>query len=440
MDRESIYKIVDEKIQNCTSSFRDELVNYVMDNYTSSSTSIAKVVKFIRTNYKFNNEGRYNKAYWISRGHSIDETNFILSNIKKDRPKRHTVYTLEYWISKINPLTNTNYTIEEANYERHSLRPVKKEYWMKKGYSIEKSILLAAEAKHNNNIKGAAAGKITINNNRSINYWTVRGYDDETAKRNISELQKTFSLDICIDKYGVDEGHRIWKERQDKWQKSLIENNNMDDINKKKNCYSNLCSTNDDIIKNLSDRGYKNPVVNVNLNDLYSHISNIITQNPYYLYCNAEYVFKKLKVHNYYFIKLSDNDIIKYINDNFEFKTNTQFKYDNGKLTTYRLYTNEGYYLRSSNEINFYLICKDKNINFLYEQPYENSMLKYDFYLLDYNLYVEIAGLLNDNEYYQNMLYKQSEFNSVIIKPQQINHFIESVINGSFNRSDYRLL
>ena len=55
-------------------------------------------------------------------------------------------------------------------------------------------------------------------------YWVIRGYTEEEAKQIIKEnskLKHTFTLDKCINKYGGEEGKRIFEERQIKWQKSL---------------------------------------------------------------------------------------------------------------------------------------------------------------------------------------------------------------------------
>jgi len=52
-------------------------------------------------------------------------------------------------------------------------------------------------------------------------YWERRGYTPEEATKEISKIQTTFSLDICISKFGVEEGTKRWKERQEKWQANL---------------------------------------------------------------------------------------------------------------------------------------------------------------------------------------------------------------------------
>lgn len=55
----------------------------------------------------------------------------------------------------------------------------------------------------------------------SIDYYTSKGYSEEEAKQLLKERQSTFSLEKCIEKYGEEEGHRKFNERQEKWQNNL---------------------------------------------------------------------------------------------------------------------------------------------------------------------------------------------------------------------------
>lgn len=54
-----------------------------------------------------------------------------------------------------------------------------------------------------------------------IGYWIKRGYTEEEAKQKISERQRTFTLEKCIEKYGEEEGRKRWEARQEKWQNTL---------------------------------------------------------------------------------------------------------------------------------------------------------------------------------------------------------------------------
>lgn len=54
-----------------------------------------------------------------------------------------------------------------------------------------------------------------------IDYWIKKGYSQDEAKQKLSERQSTFSYDKCIEKYGMAEGTKVFKKRQEKWQNTL---------------------------------------------------------------------------------------------------------------------------------------------------------------------------------------------------------------------------
>lgn len=58
-------------------------------------------------------------------------------------------------------------------------------------------------------------------------YYLNKGYSNEDSEKMLSNRQSTFSKDICVDKYGEEEGLRIWVDRQERWQKSLLDNGNV---------------------------------------------------------------------------------------------------------------------------------------------------------------------------------------------------------------------
>lgn len=59
------------------------------------------------------------------------------------------------------------------------------------------------------------------NSSCTLDYYLARGMNKEEAKKALKERQSTFSLKKCIEKYGEEEGTRRFKERQEKWLKSL---------------------------------------------------------------------------------------------------------------------------------------------------------------------------------------------------------------------------
>lgn len=78
-----------------------------------------------------------------------------------------------------------------------------------------------------------------------IEYYLEKGLNEYDARNALSERQRTFSLQICIEKYGLEEGYVIWKERNDAWDaliksKSVEERMEIDRKKAPKHQYSNL--------------------------------------------------------------------------------------------------------------------------------------------------------------------------------------------------------
>lgn len=110
-------------------------------------------------------------------------------------------------------------------------------------------------------LKELAEKKKENNNNPlTLDYYIKRGFTEDEAKQKIKERQTTFSKEKCIEKYGEEEGLRIFSERQKKWQKTLNSKSleEIERINKAKmfngKGYSNLSqelfNKINDIIKN----------------------------------------------------------------------------------------------------------------------------------------------------------------------------------------------
>nr|QMP82928.1 MAG: hypothetical protein [Caudoviricetes sp.] len=71
---------------------------------------------------------------------------------------------------------------------------------------------------------------------RCVEYWIEQGFSLEESKLEVSKAQATFSLKKCVEKYGKEIGTKIWKERQENWQKTLKSKSKeeIEEINKKK--------------------------------------------------------------------------------------------------------------------------------------------------------------------------------------------------------------
>lgn len=167
------------------------------------------------------------KTYWMERGWKGPEIYYKIQESSQNRKGFISPFSREFWLNRVNPSTNTFYTVEEADYERNVRRPIRKEFWIAKGYSEEDAIQKALNCKHNNNNNGIRAPKDKIKSydKKTVSYWVLRGCSEDEAKEIISNNQRTFSLSICIEKYGEEEGRRRWLERQMKWHTSFKKSN-----------------------------------------------------------------------------------------------------------------------------------------------------------------------------------------------------------------------
>ena len=91
------------------------------------------------------------------------------------------------------------------------------EWWVRQGFTDDEIKILKPK-------------KLKESNNRCKEHWIKKGFSEEEAIKIISENQRTFSKEICIEKYGEEEGLKVWQERQDKWQNTLKSKSDYEDI------------------------------------------------------------------------------------------------------------------------------------------------------------------------------------------------------------------
>jgi len=224
--QEKIEECLDEKIQNLHPDLRQKL--FIELQSVPEASNVVKCKSYVSKLLSLPEMGKHTKQYWISRGWEEGEAYF---KSKKNSTKGNvSPYSKEFWTSKINPNTGKNYTESEANYERDSRRPIRKEYWLKAGYNEEESIELAKKQKEKNNNKGSKKAKDNdeiqrVSSKRCIEYWIVRGFSEVEAREKISQEQSTFTLKKCIEKYGEEDGKKKWLDRQEKWHKSYKKSN-----------------------------------------------------------------------------------------------------------------------------------------------------------------------------------------------------------------------
>lgn len=87
--------------------------------------------------------------------------------------------------------------------------------------------------------------KENCNNPLTVDYYLKRGFSEAEAKQKVKERQTTFSKEKCIEKYGEEEGLKIFNDRQKKWQETLKSKSpeEIERINKAKaSAARNICS------------------------------------------------------------------------------------------------------------------------------------------------------------------------------------------------------
>lgn len=104
---------------------------------------------------------------------------------------------------------NPNHSSKTTEQERKERSPFSKEFYKARGRNEEEV---------HDFVKHALKDRLT---ETQLEYWTSKGYNIKDAKKKLSERQRTFTLEKCIEKYGEIEGLKRWKERQKKWSKSF---------------------------------------------------------------------------------------------------------------------------------------------------------------------------------------------------------------------------
>jgi hypothetical protein len=115
------------------------------------------------------------------------------------------------------------------------------EFWINKGYSEEeakievKKVMDEIHQKTSKKLKSNPE-KYASKYPTKIEYYLDKGMTAEDAKIKISEIQNRFSLNKCIEKYGKEDGVRIFLDRQNKWMLTMENKTDEEkiEINRKK--------------------------------------------------------------------------------------------------------------------------------------------------------------------------------------------------------------
>jgi len=337
-----------------------------------------------------------------------------------------SIYRIETWLSK-------GYSEEEAQYQIKIRRSTNPEYFMVKfGISYDEAVVMR-DAKQKERSRKAHANKsksdYRLKSPRCVEYWIKKGCTETEALNKVSEHQSTFSLIKCVEKYGELEGTRVWEQRQINWQNTLAQRS-VEDIKESNNKKNNMILST--WVERCGERdgraGYINHLIKKNIpviqssNDLENYLKTVF--NIQYRYLPVKHFVKKyVKKH---MTQLWDppKDIVSWVEQLLPFDSTSQaFKKSFGNKTHWCMYLPDGKMLRSAKEIALHKLLEEGGL--VYGQDYFvdgfypfGSSMRYDFYIPQKELYIEICGMMNVEEYKQKMLFKRQTYGSVLIETQ----------------------
>jgi hypothetical protein len=364
--------------------FSDKEISDIIQKYTKEFLSTTEIGKYFKrdtttilrvlkeNNIKIAKGSAFSVKYWVERGLSEDEAKHKVKTIKPS--------LVEYWISR-------GYTHDDAIFQTElHLMNTERAFIHKFGEEIGSKKYREKKIKE---------GK--YNSNRSQEYWLSRGYSIDEAKLKIQEIQKKFSLEICIEKYGKDRGKEIFVKRQEDWIKKIKDHKDYDLINIKKNSKSLdiiLKKYPDEFVEKYYSYNIKNPELKILIdsvkNNNYYDFLNLVKVNFEYNSLNLRLISKN-KLYQYVF-KVSESDLYLDLKRQYGVKDGVKQSYGT-------IFLIDGYLFRSLGEKMIYENLKNLKIKFIYDTFYPNqNKYKYDFYLVDYDVYVEYFGMLNVKE------------------------------------------
>ena len=223
-------------------------------------------------------------------------------------------------------------------------------FWTIRGYNEEYAKRIISDLQSKNAYKNLARPEEDRNrtNPKRKEYWLDKGFSEDEAINRISISQSTFSLSKCIEKFGEEKGMEIWETRQKKWQESLQNNPNIDEINSRKDSSSfdwalrkcngdveqaKIVYTERKVRKHPGKRYSKESIVL--LNPIYEHCIFLGIPKDEILWKNYEYSIKDdLSLFFYDFTILNLNIIIEYHGIAFHPKSlNSNWKQPFGKVS-----------------------------------------------------------------------------------------------------------
>jgi hypothetical protein len=190
-------------------------LNYWIERGWNKNDALSELDK---RNKEIKKRNRLCEEYWINKGYSKEES---ADKISLSQKKSAKCIKTHHGKSK-QMLIKKGYTEEEI--KKICLTPSNIQFWVNKGFSENESKDIIKK-NQTNAVNHVNFKKRLLPSN--IQYWVNKGFSIEESKNKVSEGQNKFSLVKCIEKYGEEEGKKIFTERQDKWLNSLLTNGNL---------------------------------------------------------------------------------------------------------------------------------------------------------------------------------------------------------------------
>jgi hypothetical protein len=167
--------------------------------------------------------------YWLSRYHTYEYGTLRISELASTGVtflKKKGLSDDEIRIEMIGRHQKEKLTrIKNGTVGYHTLCPIDLEYWTNTGLSIKESKMMVSNEQTRRSIKAVKTRILNDNykyNSTKLEYYTeYLGMSKISAYTALSDRQRTFSYDICIEKYGTEQGIKVFNDRQKKWRSTL---------------------------------------------------------------------------------------------------------------------------------------------------------------------------------------------------------------------------
>ncbi len=391
-----IIKINKDLLEKYLSEFEPSIRDYYYKLFEESDfeKGCSSFNQFMKSKISMPKIGKNALRYWTSRGWDEEKANEL--RVKVNLDPENSPMNINFWIKR-------GYNKEQSIFKIRSQRKMNIEYWLERGYSEEEANNERIKFQKNSNKKFITKyktdsnykEKIDSNRNTNIKYWLNKGYSEQESKELLSNRQRTFSKDICIEKYGFEKGTDIWEERQRKWLKSL--NDSDYDLSSGKSVTMKDKVDRYDVDKLLDsviikDKDFFKEIF-IKSNTIEDFIKNYMDNfdtDEVSLYRMLLPIKKMKLLHEYY------NTTQSYIMSLIIPKM-ARIKY---KYSYYSWFNN--HICRSDGEYIIANFLVKNDIDYIYEKKYDNSKYRCDFYLIKSGVYIEYLGMKTKT--YENKL------------------------------------